>query len=79
MTMTMTLVISRVFAAIGYDPATRQMKVRFRDGNVRVHRRVPEFVYEQFIASPRKAQYYRLHVVDRYPDGSRASEDHSED
>ncbi|WP_167401223.1 KTSC domain-containing protein [Paraburkholderia eburnea] len=75
----MTPVVSRIFAEIGYDPATRQMKVRFRDGRVHIHRRVPAFVYERFIESPRKYAYYQSKVERHYPAGYHEAEDHLED
>ena len=64
--MEMISVRSSAIAAIGYDPVTGRMRVRFRDGGTYDFCGVPEHVFLEFIHAPSKGRYYHLRIKDRY-------------
>ena len=67
-----TRVKSDIIAAVGYDPATRQLEVEFSDGSVHVHAKVPPQVHKEFMKAKSVGYYYFQKVRDRY--SSRALE-----
>nr|WP_253074512.1 KTSC domain-containing protein [Paraburkholderia caribensis] len=42
------------------------MKIRFRTGRTYDFCRVPQFVFDAFMASPSKGRYFDAHIRDRY-------------
>ena len=64
--MQMIPVNSSAIAAIGYDPQTRMMKIRFHQSGTYNFCRVPEYVYRAFLNSSSKGSYYNNHIRDRY-------------
>jgi hypothetical protein len=64
--MEMIRVSSSAIEAIGYDPATMQMKIRFTQGHTYNFCRVPESVFSAFLRSSSKGAYYNDHIRDRY-------------
>ncbi|CAG9256165.1 KTSC domain-containing protein [Paraburkholderia caribensis] len=64
--MEMISVASQAVSAAGYDPMTRRMKIRFRTGRTYDFCRVPQFVFDAFMASPSKGRYFDAHIRDRY-------------
>ena len=64
--MEMIRVSSSAISAIGYDPATQRMKIRFTSGSTYDFCRVPEHVFTGFLQSSSKGSYYDRHIRDRY-------------
>lgn len=44
--------------AVGYDPQTREMQVRFKAGAVYTHHDVPVLKHAKFIAAESKGKHY---------------------
>lgn len=65
--MEMIPVNSSAIAAVGYDAATRLMKIRFVEGNTYDFCGVPQRVFDELRAAPSKGRYYSEHIRDRYP------------
>ncbi|HEY0661394.1 MAG TPA: KTSC domain-containing protein [Lysobacter sp.] len=65
--MEMIRVASSAISAIGYDPATRQMKIRFVQGHTYDFCGVPEKVFKRLLNARSKGSYYNEHIRDRYP------------
>ncbi len=64
--MEMIPVRSSAILAIGYDPATLQMKIKFKQRHTYTYYRVPENVFTAFLNAPSKGAYYDHHIRDRY-------------
>ena len=64
--MEMIRVISRAISAIGYEPTTQQMQIKFTQGHSYTYCRVPAAVYEGLMRSGSKGSYYASHIKDRY-------------
>lgn len=64
--MQMIPVRSSAIQSIGYDHATRRMKIRFHQGHAYDFSQVPEYVFLAFLAAPSKGDYYNTHIRDRY-------------
>lgn len=56
--MKMTPVESSVIDSIGYDSQTSRLTVVFRDGHVYDFHLVPAHVYEEFLGSPSKGEFF---------------------
>lgn len=65
--MEMVRVSSSAISAIGYDPTTRRMKIRFVQGHTYDFCRVPEKVFNDLLNARSKGSYYNDHIRDRYP------------
>jgi hypothetical protein len=65
--MEMIRVASSAIAAVGYDPASRRMKIRFTQGHTYDFCRVPERVFTAFLKARSKGTYYNDCIKDRYP------------
>lgn len=64
--MEMIPVRSDAIAAIGYDPQTLRMRIRFTSGSTYTFCRVPPEVVERFMASSSKGQFYHSRIQGRY-------------
>ena len=64
--MDMIRVSSSAIAAVGYDPATMRMKIRFVQGDTYDFCRVPAHVFQGFLNAQSKGGYYNDHIRDRY-------------
>jgi len=64
--MQMTSVNSSAIEAVGYDPSTRRMCIRFTGGKEYDFCGVPESVYRGLMSSGSKGTYYNDHIKDRY-------------
>ena len=60
--MEMIRVNSSAINAIGYDPASLQMQVRFKQGNTYTYCRVPQSVFDGLLRSSSKGTYYDHHI-----------------
>jgi hypothetical protein len=65
--MEMKRVTSSAIEAVGYDPGSQLMKIRFTSGSVYDFCRVPESVYLGLMQAASKGRYYSGHIKDRYP------------
>jgi hypothetical protein len=61
------VISSSAIAAVGYDDATRQMKIRFVAGHTYDFCGVPRSVFEGLLDAASKGRYYNEHIKDRYP------------
>ena len=52
--------------AVGYDPATRRMRIRFAQGNDYDFCGVPPHIYQNLMSALSKGAYYNDHIKDRY-------------
>lgn len=64
--MEMQRVNSSAIEAVGYDPESLRMKIRFTGGNVYDFCRVPENIYRGLMAASSKGTYYNDHIKERY-------------
>jgi hypothetical protein len=63
----MILVVSSNVEAIGYDPATRELHVRFvRSGDTYVYYEVEGWVFEEFKTEDSKGTYLNTNIKPRY-------------
>lgn len=58
---------SSAIEAVGYEPQTRMMKIRFTGGRAYDFCGVPEHVHRGLMNAPSKGTYYNDHIKDRYP------------
>lgn len=61
------VISSSAVAAVGYDAATRKMKIRFVAGHTYDFCDVPRSVFEGLLEAASKGRYYNEHIKDRYP------------
>lgn len=64
--MEMIRVNSSAIIAVGYDPQTRRMKIRFSQGDTYDFCRVPEHIFQELLHSRSKGTYYNDHIRDKY-------------
>lgn len=60
--MKMEPVESSVIDSVGYDSQASRLTVVFRDGHVYDFHLVPAHVYEEFLRSPSKGEFFNQHV-----------------
>jgi hypothetical protein len=58
---------SSAIEAVGYDPTTRQMRIRFTGGSEYDFCGVPEAIYRDLMSAASKGSYYNDRIRDRYP------------
>lgn len=61
------VISSSAIAAVGYDAATRKMKIRFVAGHTYDFCGVPQSVFEGLLHATSKGRYYNEHIKDLYP------------
>ncbi|ONN64810.1 KTSC domain-containing protein [Herbaspirillum sp. VT-16-41] len=65
--MNMQPVRSTAIAAVGYDPATRDLAIRFTSQTkIYIYVGVPISVYTAFMNAASKGQYFDAFIKDRY-------------
>lgn len=64
--MEMISVNSSAIAAIGYDPASSRMRIRFVDSGEYDYFGVPEHIFRDFLSAASKGSYFHRHIKDRY-------------
>ena len=64
--MEMIAVRSSAMTAVGYDPATRRMKIRFEQGHSYDFCGVPSTIHNGLMAALSKGAYYNQHIRDRF-------------
>jgi hypothetical protein len=60
-------VTSSVIRAIGYDPATAELEIEFRTGDVYRYYAVPPSVHRELMSAESPGAYFNRHISDRYP------------
>ena len=64
--MEMIRVNSDAISAVGYDPVSRRMKVKFKQGKTYDFCNVPERIFNGLLSAGSKGAYYNDHIRDRY-------------
>lgn len=64
--MEMQGINSRAIQAIGYDFVSRRLRIRFVQGDTYDFCGVPQELYERFMRSDSKGQFYNDYIRDRY-------------
>jgi len=64
--MEMIRVNSSAIRAVGYDPQTRRMKIKFSQGDTYDFCHVPEHIFQGLLRAGSKGSYYNDHIRDRY-------------
>jgi hypothetical protein len=64
--MDMIRVFSSAIVAVGYDQATRRMKIQFVEGHTYDFCGVPETVFNGLLRASSKGTYYSDHIRGRY-------------
>jgi hypothetical protein len=64
--MDMINVRSSAIYAIGYDPETARMKIRFHNSGTYDFCHVPERVFQQLLNASSKGDYYHRHIKGHY-------------
>nr|WP_255357231.1 KTSC domain-containing protein [Lysobacter sp. Root604] len=59
-------VSSSAISAVGYDPSTMRLRIRFVEGHSYDFYRVPQHVYDGLMRARSKGGYYNDHIRDRY-------------
>lgn len=67
MGMKLQNVESSMLLAVGYDDATREMRVIFRTGDTYRYLNVPKSIYTELLKADSKGAYMKTHVIDRFP------------
>lgn len=62
----MPRVNSSAIAFVGNDDRKERMFVTFRSGNIYAYERVPKTVYDAFLKSPSKGEFFNRAIKDRY-------------
>ncbi len=64
--MEMIRVNSSAIAAAGYDPPSKMMKIKFKQGKTYDFCRVPQSVFDGLLSASSKGSYYDSHIRNRY-------------
>ncbi len=64
--MEMIRVNSSAIAAVGYDPPSQRMKIKFNQGKTYDFCRVPKSVFDGLLSASSKGSYYDSHIRNRY-------------
>lgn len=64
--MEMIPVRSSAIRAVGYDPDSMRMQIRFAQGDTYTFCRVPQHIYDGLLAAGSKGAYYDRYIRDRY-------------
>jgi hypothetical protein len=64
--MQMISVGSSAINAVGYDPVSMQLHIRFKQGHTYIFCRVPQNIYDGLMSASSKGSYYDSHIRERY-------------
>ena len=62
----MIRVHSSAISAVGYDPATQRMHIKFVEGHTYIFCHVPSRIFDGLLASSSKGTYYNDYIRDKY-------------
>ena len=65
--MQMTSVDSSNISAIGYDPATQELQVEFKNGTTYSYQGVTEGQYQELLNAPSVGRYFMANIRGTYP------------
>lgn len=57
---------SSAISAVGYEPSTMQMFIRFKQGHTYTFCRVPQTIFDGLLAASSKGTYYDHHIRGKY-------------
>lgn len=60
-------VTSSRIATIGYDPATAELEIVFKEGMIYRYRGVPEHLFRTFLGVVSKGRFYDGVIRDKFP------------
>ncbi len=60
-------VTSSRIAMIGYDPATAELEIVFKEGKIYRYRGVPEHLFHTFLSVVSKGRFYDGVIRDKFP------------
>ena len=63
----MKVMPSSVIEDYDYDADARELEITFVTGRVYVYSRVPEDVFEGFLAASSKGEFFNAHIRNDYP------------
>ena len=63
----MVQVVSTSIDAVGFDPVSAELWVRFVTGTTYVYSGVPEPVFDEFLLAESKGRYFNGEIRDTYP------------
>jgi hypothetical protein len=66
MSIDMIPVESGHIEAIGYDPYSEEMRIRFVGNHLYVYRGVPQEIWDQFRVAQSKGQFFAAHIKKQY-------------
>jgi KTSC domain len=64
--MKMISVSSSAIAAVGYDPATRHMQIKFKNSGTYSFCGVPQQIFDGLLSANSKGRYYDQYIRGRY-------------
>lgn len=64
--MDMIPVRSSAMTAVGYDPQTQQLFIKFHQGHTYTFCGVPQAIHEGLMSSSSKGRYYLNHIDGKY-------------
>ena len=67
MGMKLKAVDSSMLVAVGYDEATKELRVIFKPGDTYRYLNVPKSVYIELMKAESKGSYLKTHVIDVFP------------
>ena len=59
-------VMSSTISAVGYDPGSRALEIRFTSGTTYRYSNVPEHCHTSLMNAPSKGSYFNTFIKDRY-------------
>ena len=65
--MNRDVVSSSNIMSVGYDSGSETLEIEFKDGSVYQYYNVSEHLYEQFIASSSKGQFFYIYIRNAVP------------
>jgi lysyl-tRNA synthetase class 2 len=65
--MILTTVRSNAIHAIGYDRENQLMEIIFNNGGIYCYAHVPQHLFEGFLSSPSKGEFFQSHIRGAYP------------
>lgn len=62
----MISVSSSAIAAVGYDPDSQRMQIRFNNSGTYTFCRVPRYIFDGLLSASSKGRYYDQYIRGRY-------------
>ena len=52
----------------GYDPATQNLEIEFKNGVVWQYPNVPQYMWDEFLGAPSQGKYFHSQILPRFGD-----------